>query len=49
MARTDKSARISAAVAAFKPGEFIDYANVIAKCKVDHTLVLKRIRGLTKT
>lgn len=49
MARADKSARIAAAIAAIRSGEFKDYSKAAAKFKVDRTTISKRIRGLTKS
>jgi hypothetical protein len=49
MARVDKSARIAAAIAAIRSGEFKDYSKAAAKFKVDCTMILKRIRSLTKS
>jgi hypothetical protein len=49
MARADKSALISKAVAAFQPGEFAYYSKAAAHYGVHYTSVSKRIRGLTKT
>lgn len=49
MARTDKSARIAAAIAAIRSGEITDYSKAAEKYKVDRTTISKRIRGLTKS
>jgi hypothetical protein len=49
MARADKSALISKAVAAFRAGEFADYSKAATHFGVDRTSVSKRVRGLTKT
>jgi hypothetical protein len=49
MARTDKSARIAAAIAAIQSGEITDYSKAAAKFNVDRTTISKRIRGLTKS
>jgi hypothetical protein len=49
MARADKSALISKAVAVFHAREFADYSKAATHFRVDHTLVSKRVRGLTKT
>jgi hypothetical protein len=48
MARTDKSARIAAAIAAIQSGEITDYSKAAAKFSVDRTMISKRICGLTK-
>ncbi|KAF4627253.1 hypothetical protein G7Y89_g10904 [Cudoniella acicularis] len=49
MARVDKSARIDAAVAALKRGEFTNYSNAATKYGCDRTSLSKRMRGLTKS
>ena len=49
MARADKSARITAAVKAFKSGKYTDYNTAAIAYDIDRTSDLKRIRGLTKT
>jgi hypothetical protein len=49
MARTDKSARIAAAIAAIRSGEIKDYSKEAAKYNIDRTTISKRIRGLTKS
>jgi hypothetical protein len=49
MVRTDKSARIAAAIAAIRSGEIEDYSKAAAKYNVDRTTISKRIRGLTKS
>jgi hypothetical protein len=49
MARADKSALISQAVAAIRAGKFVDYSKAAAHFGVDRTSVSKRVRGLTKT
>src|SRR4051812_36521532 len=49
MARADKSAAISAAVAAIQSGEVADYSAAAAKFKCDRTAISKRIRGLTRS
>ena len=49
IARADKSALISQAVAAIHAGEFTDYSKAAAYFGVDRTSVSKRVRGLTKT
>jgi hypothetical protein len=49
MARTDKSAKISAAIDAIKRGEFANYANTAKEYGYDRGALSRRIRGLTKT
>ena len=49
MARTDKSAKISAAIDAIKRGEFANYANAAKEYGCDRGALSRRIRGLTKT
>ena len=49
MARADKSALISQAVAAIRAGKFVDYSKAAAHFGVDRTSVSKRVRDLTKT
>jgi hypothetical protein len=49
MARADKSALISQAIAAIRAGEFIDYSKAAAHFGVDRISISKRVRGLTKT
>ncbi len=49
MARADKSARIDAAVAAIKRGEFTNYSKAAEKYECDRTSLSKRIHGVTKT
>jgi hypothetical protein len=46
MTRADKSALISAAVAAIERGEFTDYGATAKQFQVDRTSISKRIRGL---
>jgi hypothetical protein len=48
MAREDKSVLINKAVAVIRAGEFADYSKAAARFRVDHTSVLKRVRGLIK-
>ena len=49
MARADKSALISQAVAALRAGEFPDYSKAAAHFGVDRTSISKRVRGQTVT
>ncbi|KAH7384992.1 hypothetical protein BKA64DRAFT_154593 [Cadophora sp. MPI-SDFR-AT-0126] len=49
MARADKSAAISAAIAAIERGEVADYSAAAAKFKCDRTSISKRIRSLTRS
>ena len=49
MARADKSARISKAVAAYRAGEFADYSKAAAHFGADRSAVSRRVRGLTKS
>jgi len=49
MARVDKSARINAAVAAIKRGEFTDYSKAARAFECDRTSISKRIRLLTRS
>jgi len=49
MARADKSARINAAVAAIKRGEFTDYSKAARAFECDRTSISKRIRLLTRS
>jgi hypothetical protein len=49
MARTDKSARITAAIAAIQSGEINDYFKAAAKHNVDCTAISMMIRGPTKS
>jgi hypothetical protein len=49
MARADKSALISKAVAVLRAGKFTNYSKAATHFGVDRNLVSKRVRGLTKT
>lgn len=49
MARANRSALISKAVAAIRAGEFTDYSKPAAFYGVNRTSVSKRVRGQTKT
>ena len=48
MGRSDKSARIAKAIAAFKSGEIKDYTTAAKVYNVDRTTISKRICGLTR-
>ena len=49
MARTDLSARITAAIHTIESGECADYTEAALKFRVDRTTISKRIRGLTQS
>ena len=49
MGRADKSALVTKAVLAIRSGEFKDYSNAAKKFYYNHTAVIRRIKGLTKT
>jgi hypothetical protein len=48
MAKTDRTAAISAAVAAIEKGEVADDSAATVKFKCDRTSIPRRIRGLTQ-
>ena len=48
MARADKSALISKAVAAFRAREFVDYSKAAAYYGVGRTTVSRRVKGLQR-
>ena len=49
MNNSSKSARLDAAVSAFKRGEFIDYSAAAREYNVSRTAVSKRVRGITSS
>jgi hypothetical protein len=49
MARADKLAQVNKAVLVIYSGEFTDYSLAAIAHRCDYTVVLRRIRGLTKT
>jgi hypothetical protein len=49
MARADKSAKVTAAVAAIQRGEYTDYSKAARAFKCDRTSISKRIRLLTRS